>query len=137
MDARASMAEQATAFMEDAEMAQFDLDKHVLVGPGGSLSVREDDEITRKLLMLMEGECEELGPLEAATKFGFSKQRYFQLRTAFNESGAGPTEPETRPEDEVPANCRDGPPGDPTSLPRWGRVRGGHRTETPANRRHH
>ena len=67
-------------------MAQFDLDKHVLVGPGGSLSVREDDEITRKLLMLMEGECEELGPLEAATKFGFSKQRYFQLRTAFNES---------------------------------------------------
>ena len=69
-------------------MAQFDLKKHALVGVGGSLSVREDDEITRKLLMLMEGECEEVGPLQAATKFGFSKQRYFQLRSAFNESGA-------------------------------------------------
>jgi len=69
-------------------MAQFDVDKHVLVGPGGSLSVREDDEVTRKLLMLMEGECEESGPLQAAIKFGLSKQRYFQLRTAFNESGA-------------------------------------------------
>jgi transposase len=69
-------------------MAQFDLNKHALVGVGGSLSVREDDEITRKLLMLMEGECEEVGPLQAASKFGFSKQRYFQLRSAFNESGA-------------------------------------------------
>ena len=37
--------------------------------------------------MLLEGECEGSGPLQAATKFGFSKQRYFQLRTAFTESG--------------------------------------------------
>jgi transposase len=76
------------AFTEDAAMAQFDVDTHALVGPNGSLSVREDDEVTRKLLMLMEGECEESGPLQAAIKFGFSKQRYFQLRTAFNESGS-------------------------------------------------
>ena len=69
-------------------MAQFDLNKHALVGIGGNLSVREDDEITLKLMMLMEGECEESGPLQAATKFGFSKQRYFQLRSAFNEAGA-------------------------------------------------
>jgi hypothetical protein len=32
--------------------------------------------------MLIEGECEEAGPLEAARKFGYSKQRYFQLRAA-------------------------------------------------------
>jgi hypothetical protein len=38
--------------------------------------------------MLIEGECEGLGPLQAAAKFGFSKQRYFQLRTAFAEHGA-------------------------------------------------
>jgi len=69
-------------------MAQFDSQNHTLVGPGGSLSVREDDEITCKLLMLMEGECEDLGPLQAAAKFGFSKQRYFQLRTLFEQSGA-------------------------------------------------
>jgi len=69
-------------------MAQFDLEKQALVGTGGLLSVREDDEITRKLSMLIEGECEGLGPIQAAQKFGFSKQRYFQLRAAFAAVGA-------------------------------------------------
>jgi len=65
-----------------------DYQRQALVGHGGSLSVREDDEITRKLAMLIEGECEGLGPLKAAEKFGFSKQRYFQLRKAFGQHGA-------------------------------------------------
>jgi len=69
-------------------MAQFDLKRRVLVGPKGRLDVREDDEITRKLSMLIEGECEGLGPSRAARKFGFTKQRYFQLRTVFTELGA-------------------------------------------------
>ena len=69
-------------------MAQFDLEKQALVGAGGLLSVRADDEMTRKLSMLIEGECEGLGPIQAAQKFGFSKQRYFQLRAAFAEQGA-------------------------------------------------
>ena len=81
-------AEQGTAFTEDAGMAQFDLTNQALVGPGGILNVREDDEITRKLWMLIEGECEDAGPLQAAEKFGFSKQRYFQLRAAFQQLGA-------------------------------------------------
>ena len=68
-------------------MAQFDLEKQALVGAGGLLSVPAEDEITRKLSMLIEGECEGLGPLEAARKFGFSKQRYFQLRSAFAAQG--------------------------------------------------
>jgi len=53
-------------------MAQFDLKNHAMVGTGGLLSVREDDEITRKLAMLIEGECEGLGPLQAAKKFGLA-----------------------------------------------------------------
>lgn len=69
-------------------MASFDPKKQSLVGAGGLLSVRDDDEITHKLAMLIEGECEGLGPLKAAAKFGFSKQRYFQLRAAFTEQGA-------------------------------------------------
>ena len=69
-------------------MARFDRDKHVLVGSGGLLKVPAQDEITHKLLMLIEGECEGLGPLQAARKFGFSKQRYFQLRAAFAQRGA-------------------------------------------------
>ena len=69
-------------------MVQFNDKQSALVGPAGSLPVRADDEITRKLSMLIEGECEGVGPLEAARKFGFSKQRYFQLRAAFDELGA-------------------------------------------------
>lgn len=69
-------------------MLQFDLQGSAFVGPGGSLTVREEDEVTRKLAMLIEGECGATGPLEAAQRFGFSKQRYFQLRAAFQERGA-------------------------------------------------
>jgi hypothetical protein len=69
-------------------MAQFDPTNHALVGQGGVLIVRKDDEITRKLSMLIEGECEGAGPSQAAQKFGFSKQRYFQLRAAFAQQGA-------------------------------------------------
>jgi len=85
---RGLSAEQTTVFMEKAVMAQFDMKKHVLTGPHGQLEVPQDDEIIHKFLMLQEGECEGLGPLQAAEKFGFSKQRYFQLRTAFAKQGA-------------------------------------------------
>jgi transposase len=74
--------------MEEAVMTQFDLEKQALVGAGGSLPIRADDEITRKLAMLIEGECGASGPIQAAAKFGFSKQRYFQLRAAFAEHGS-------------------------------------------------
>ncbi len=69
-------------------MAKFEPKRNRLAGVGGALRVPADDEITRKLLMLIEGECEGLGPLKAAEKFGYSKQRYFQLRTAFLKDGA-------------------------------------------------
>jgi transposase len=77
-------------------MAQFDLKKHVLVGTGGRLAVPRDDEVTRKLAMLIEGECEGLGPTRAAEKFGFSKQRYFQVRAAFTELGAAALQSQKR-----------------------------------------
>jgi transposase len=59
----------------------------ILTGTGGQLSAPAGDPILPKLAMLYEGECEGLGPLAAATKFGFSRQRYFQLRQAFEEQG--------------------------------------------------
>jgi hypothetical protein len=73
-----------------------DLQSQLLVGEHGSLTVAENDEITRKLAMLIEGECEGLGPSKAAQKFGFSKQRYFQLREAFQKHGAGALHSKTR-----------------------------------------
>ena len=39
-------------------MAAFDFVSKSVVGAAGSLLVPDDDEITRKLLMLIEGECE-------------------------------------------------------------------------------
>jgi hypothetical protein len=59
-----------------------------LVGPSGSILLPDDDEITRKLAMLFEGQCEGLGPTQAARKFGYTKQRYFQLLRQFEAHGA-------------------------------------------------
>ncbi len=53
----------------------------------GSLPIAEDDELTRKLAMLIDGECGPDGIDRAAAKFGFSRQRYFQLRALFLEKG--------------------------------------------------
>ena len=62
--------------------------KTFLSGPQGTLSVREDDEITLKLAMLFEGQCEGLGPLKAAKKFGYTRQRYHQILNEFTQRGA-------------------------------------------------
>ena len=59
-----------------------------LTGSAGSLLVPSDDEITLKLAMIFEGQCESLGPTKAATKFGYSKARYFQLLHLYQEHGA-------------------------------------------------
>lgn len=59
-----------------------------LSGPKGSLPVREDDEITLKLAMLFEGQCEGLGPVQAAEKFGYTRQRYYQILYQFMAQGA-------------------------------------------------
>ena len=69
-------------------MVQFDPQRGTLVGPGGSLVVGEHDDVTRKIVMLIEGECEGLGPSQAAHKFSYTRQRYSQIRSAFREQGA-------------------------------------------------
>lgn len=69
-------------------MLRFQDSKVFLEGPGGLLEIPGHDEITRKLAMLYEGECSHLGPNAAAAKFGYTKQRYFQLLHAFRKQGA-------------------------------------------------
>jgi hypothetical protein len=59
-----------------------------LSGSKGSLPVREDDQITFKLAMLFEGQCEGLGPIKAAEKFGYTRQRYYQILHQFMDQGA-------------------------------------------------
>jgi len=65
----------------------FDLDAGEFLGDHGSLRVADVDEVTKKLAMLIEGECH-LGPVKAAEKYGYTKQRYFQLREIYLEEGA-------------------------------------------------
>ena len=64
-------------------------DKTILLqGPAGTLPVRFDDKISRQLAMLVEGKCLGLGPSKAAQKYGYSKQRFFQLLKAFIKEGS-------------------------------------------------
>lgn len=67
---------------------EFDVNAKQLIGEKGSLAVLDDDAVFRKLIMLIEGECQGLGPSKAARKYGLSKQRYFQLRKAYQEEGS-------------------------------------------------
>jgi hypothetical protein len=69
-------------------MLHLDSQQGQLVGPSGALPLSAHDEVTYKLAMLLAGECLGLGPVKAATAFGYSKQRYFQLRDAFAQQGA-------------------------------------------------
>lgn len=56
-------------------------------GPGGTLVIAADDEIGRKLCMLIEGECGADGPGATARRYAYSTPRYFQLRTLFQRAG--------------------------------------------------
>jgi hypothetical protein len=69
-------------------MWNFDAKDSRFTGPGGQLAVPPDDEITRKLAMLVEGECGRQPRAKVARKYGYSRQRYFQLRRAFQARGA-------------------------------------------------
>jgi transposase len=90
-------------------MLHFDPPSQQFIGSDGTLAVAPTDEVTRKLAMLIEGECQGLGPAAAAQKFGYSKQRYFQIRHAFLSHGAtalqsqrrGPKQPSRRTDQAV------------------------------------
>jgi transposase len=66
----------------------YELSHRRIVGPTGHLIIPPHDPITPRLLMLIEGECEGLGPLQAAQKYGLSRQRYYQLHKQFQERGS-------------------------------------------------
>ncbi len=65
----------------------FQDDKVFLHGSQGQLEVPSSDELLLKFAMIFEGECEGLGKRAAAEKYGYSKQRYFQLRTLLQHQG--------------------------------------------------
>jgi transposase len=67
---------------------RFEFPERRIVGPAGELIIPANDEITPRLMMLLEGECEGLGAAEAARKHGVTRQRYYQVLKLFEEKGA-------------------------------------------------
>ena len=90
-------------------MLRFDPDTCTLMGPKGALHVPDDDEVTRKLAMLIDGQCMGLGGQRAAEKYGYCKQRYYQLLRTFERQGAaalknkkrGPKRPSRRTDEVI------------------------------------
>jgi len=78
----------STHSLTESKIMIHELSQRRIVGPTGNLIIPPDDQITPRLLMLIEGECEGLGPMQAAQKHGLSRQRYYQLYKQFQEQGA-------------------------------------------------
>ena len=87
----------------------FELPERRIVGAVGELLVPRDDEAAERFLMLIEGQCEGLGAVDAAVKYGLSRPRYYQLLKLFHEQGTtglrsqkrGPKGPSVRTEEVV------------------------------------
>lgn len=56
-------------------------------GPAGSLSIAQGDNASKKLAMLIEVKCFGLGPTKTARKYGYTKQRYYQILNDYNNGG--------------------------------------------------
>ena len=66
---------------------QFDPATHQLTGPAGSLSIPPTDQQAHRFLMLMEGECLQANISDVAQKYGYCRQRYYQLLKDFAHGG--------------------------------------------------
>ncbi|HVV72094.1 MAG TPA: helix-turn-helix domain-containing protein [Verrucomicrobiae bacterium] len=73
---------------------QFDPTTNQLTGPAGSLPIASNDELARRFLMLLEGQCLEARIGEVAQKFGCCRQRYYQLLEAFQKGGLSALAPQ-------------------------------------------
>ena len=58
-----------------------------LTGTAGTIVVDCHDDITKKFVMLFEGQCQGRGAEAAAKKFGYTRQHYYQLFHRFEKGG--------------------------------------------------
>ena len=65
----------------------FNPDTHRLTGPSGSLNLLPDDDAACRFLMLLEGECLHDNIAAIAAKYGYCRQRYYQLLERFKSGG--------------------------------------------------
>ena len=72
---------------------QFDPQTQQLTGPAGSLAVPATDEQARRFLMLVEGECLQAQVSDIAQKYGFCRQRYYQMLAVYQRGGLPALQP--------------------------------------------
>ncbi len=68
-------------------MFEYDAENSSIIGPKGTLAIPPGDKASLKMAMLLQGECTDIGPTQAAGNFSYSKSRYYQVREAFTELG--------------------------------------------------
>ena len=72
---------------------QFNPASHQLTGPAGSLAIAPDDALARRFLMLLEGQCLHESIITVVEKYGYCRQRYYQLLEAFQQGGLPALQP--------------------------------------------
>jgi hypothetical protein len=73
---------------------QFDPDTHQLVGPAGTLPIPDTDQLATRFLMLVEGQCLDDNVVTIAQKYGYCRQRYYQILHAFKQGGLPALQPQ-------------------------------------------
>jgi len=72
----------------------FDLATNLVTGPAGALPVASSDQLARRFLMLMEGECLQENIAAVAQRYDLSRQRYYQLLQDYQKGGVAALAPE-------------------------------------------
>jgi len=73
---------------------QFDPKTGRLTGPAGTLSISPTDVAAARFLMLVEGQCLHPDIATLAKKYGFCRQRYYQLLADFKQGGLPALQPQ-------------------------------------------
>lgn len=63
------------------------IDTIYLEGPKGKLEIDPKDKIAKKFAMLFEITCFGKSPQKVAEKYGYTRQRYYQLMEAYRMNG--------------------------------------------------
>jgi transposase-like protein len=72
----------------------FDPDANQLAGPAGVLPVQSTDELARRFLMIVEGQCLHASVADTARKYGCCRQRYYQILATFKQGGLAALQPQ-------------------------------------------
>lgn len=65
-----------------------DMNEEIFIeGPVGKLAIQAQDKLAKKMGMLFEVKCLGKSPQKVAKKYGYTKQRYYQLLDAYQHDG--------------------------------------------------